>query len=268
MKRYIKIAQSLIALLCYNLSYSATTFSGAFTQGAYIIGHTNPGATVVVNNQTVKLTPSGEFVFGISSNRKKDMVIAVNNHLITKSVTQRQYKIQRINGLKKNKVTPPNKLLKRIHQEQSAITQARSINSNLNDFDKPFINPLSSIRITGVYGSRRILNDIEKSPHYGLDFAAARGTPVKVVLPGKITLAQPDYFYTGGTIIVDHGHGVSSLYMHLHRLMVKKGDSVAQGQTIGAVGSTGRSTGPHLDIRLNWFQTKLDPALVLPLNKS
>ncbi len=268
MKIHVKIIFGLsLTLPCY-IIYSATTFSGKFTQGSYIIGNTTPGAKVLVDNHTLKLTANGAFVFGIDSNRKKDITIKINDQIITKQITQRKYKIQRINGIKQNQVSPPKSLLKRIKQEQAAIYKARAINSNLNYFQNKFTNPVTNIRITGVYGSRRILNGIEKSPHYGLDFAAATGTVVKAVLPGKVTLAQPDYFYTGGTIILDHGHGVSSLYMHLHSLNVQTGQTVTQSQIIGTVGSTGRSTGPHLDIRLNWLQTKLDPALVLPLNKS
>ena len=120
--------------------------------------------------------------------------------------------------------------------------------------------------MTGVYGSQRILNGKPKWPHYGIDFAAEEGTEIKAMLDGVVTLAEPDLFYTGGTLIFDHGHGISTLYMHIKTLMVKKGQKVKQGDVIGTVGSTGRSTGAHLDVRLNWFQTRLDPATVLDLN--
>ena len=119
--------------------------------------------------------------------------------------------------------------------------------------------------MTGVYGSQRILNGKPKWPHYGIDFAAKEGTEIKAMLDGVVTLAEPDLFYTGGTLIFDHGHGISTLYMHMKTLMVKKGQKVKQGDVIGTVGSTGRSTGAHLDVRLNWFQTRLDPATVLDI---
>ena len=120
--------------------------------------------------------------------------------------------------------------------------------------------------MTGVYGSQRVLNGKPKWPHYGIDFAAEEGTKVKAMLDGKATMVENDLFYTGGTLIFDHGHGISTLYMHLKDIYVKEGQNVKQGDIIGTVGSTGRSTGPHLDVRLNWFNVRLDPSTVLDLN--
>ena len=123
--------------------------------------------------------------------------------------------------------------------------------------------PVENAIISGVYGSQRILNGKPIWPHYGLDFAADEGTKIKAMLDGTVTLAEPDLFYTGGTLIFDHGHGISTLYMHMKKLLVKKGQKIKQGDIIGTVGSTGRATGAHLDVRLNWFQIRLDPATVL-----
>ena len=117
-----------------------------------------------------------------------------------------------------------------------------------------------------MYGSQRILNGIPKSPHYGLDFAASEGTKVKAMLDGVVTLSEKNLYYTGGTIIFDHGHGVSTLYMHMKDISVKKGQIIKQGEVVGTVGKTGRATGAHLDVRLNWFDLKLDPASVLDLD--
>ena len=107
------------------------------------------------------------------------------------------------------------------------------------------------------------MNGKPKWPHYGLDFAAKTGTKIKAMLDGTVTMAETDLFYTGGTLIFDHGHGISTIYSHLENVMVKVGDEVKQGEIIGTVGSTGRSTGPHLDFRINWFQTRLDPMSIL-----
>ena len=126
--------------------------------------------------------------------------------------------------------------------------------------------PLTDSIITGVYGSQRILNGIPKSPHYGLDFAAKEGTEIKAMLDGVVTLSENDLYYTGGTIIFDHGYGVSTLYMHMKDIHVHKGQKIKQGEVIGTVGKTGRSTGAHLDVRLNWYNIKLDPASVLNFN--
>ena len=143
------------------------------------------------------------------------------------------------------------------------IGKARSIDSNLTFFKNKFALPLENAIITGVYGSQRILNGKPKWPHYGIDFAAKEGTKIKAMLDGTVTMVESNLFYTGGTLIFDHGHGISTLYMHMQKIYVKKGQNVKQGEVIGTVGSTGRSTGPHLDVRLNWFGTRLDPMSVL-----
>ena len=147
--------------------------------------------------------------------------------------------------------------------ENKIISDARSVNSNLTFFKNKFKPPLENAIITGVYGSQRILNGKPKWPHYGIDFAAKEGTQIKAMLDGTATMVEKDLFYTGGTLIFDHGHGISTLYMHMQKIYVKKGQKVKQGEVIGTVGSTGRSTGAHLDVRLNWFGTRLDPMTVL-----
>ena len=258
----MRILISLILVLISTSSF-AVTFEGKFIQGSFILGNTEPGAEVFIDKKKVKVTSDGYFAFGLGRDRKNDVVIKINQKKIVKKVFKREYKIQRIDGLEEKKVTPPEEVYERIKRENKWIGEARSINSNLTFFKKKFINPLENAIVTGVYGSQRILNGKPKWPHYGIDFAAEEGTEIKAMLDGIVTLAEPDLFYTGGTLIIDHGHGISTLYMHMKTLMVKKGQKVKQGDVIGTVGSTGRSTGAHLDVRLNWFQTRLDPATVL-----
>ena len=259
--------RTLIALIfiLFTTSSFAATFNGKFIQGSFILGKTEPGSEVFIDKKKVKVTSDGYFVFGLGRDRKSDVIIKIDKKKIIKKVFKREYKIQRIDGLEEKKVTPPEEVYERIKRENKWIGEARSINSNLVFFKNKFINPLDNAIVTGVYGSQRILNGKPKWPHYGIDFAAKEGTEIKAMLDGVVTLAEPDLFYTGGTLIFDHGHGVSTLYMHLKTLMVKKGQKVKQGDIIGTVGSTGRSTGAHLDVRLNWFQTRLDPAMVLDL---
>ena len=163
----------------------------------------------------------------------------------------------------KKQVTPPKEVYERIKKDNILIGKARSIDSELPFFKNKFILPVDKSIITGVYGSQRILNGKPRRPHYGLDFAASEGTPIKAMLDGVVTLSESDLYFTGGTIIFDHGHGVSTLYMHLKDVHVNVGDVIKQGEIIGLVGKTGRSTGPHLDVRLNWFDVKLDPESVL-----
>ena len=178
---------------------------------------------------------------------------------IIKKVQKRKYNIQRIDGLEEKKVNPPEEVYERIKKENKLIAKARNIDTDLDYFKDGLIIPVEDAIITGVYGSQRILNGEPKWPHYGIDFAQKKGTPIKAMLNGVATLVESDLYYTGGTLIFDHGHGISTLYMHMDKIFVEIGQKVNQGDVIGTVGSTGRSTGPHLDVRLNWFQTRLDP---------
>jgi len=260
----MRILISLIFLFITTSSF-AVTFDGKFIQGSFILGKTKPGSEVFIDKKKVKVTSDGYFAFGLGRDRKNDVVITINQKKIVKKIFKREYKIQRIDGLEEKKVTPPEEVYERIKRENKWIGEARAVNSDLAFFKNKFINPLENAIITGVYGSQRILNGKPKWPHYGIDFAAEEGTEIKAMLDGVVTLAEPDLFYTGGTLIFDHGHGISTLYMHMETLMVKKGQKVKQGDIIGTVGSTGRSTGAHLDVRLNWFQTRLDPATVLDI---
>jgi len=255
-----------IVLLLITTSSFATTFKGKFIQGSFILGKTEPGSEVFIDKKKVKVTPDGYFAFGLGRDRKNDVVITIDKKKIVKKVFKRKYNIQRIDGLEEKKVTPPEEVYERIKRENKWIGEVRAIESNLTFFTKKFIIPVENAIISGVYGSQRILNGKPKWPHYGLDFAADEGTKIKAMLDGTVTLAEPDLFYTGGTLIFDHGHGISTLYMHMEKILVKKGQKVKQGDIIGTVGSTGRATGAHLDVRLNWFQTRLDPATVLDIN--
>ena len=260
----MRILISLFFLLITTSSF-AVTFEGKFIQGAFILGKTEPGSEVFIDKKKVKVTSDGYFVFGLNRDRKNDVVITINEKKIIKKVFKREYKIQRIDGLEEKKVTPPEEVYERIKKENKWIGDSRAINSDLTFFKNKFAIPIENAIITGVYGSQRILNGKPKWPHYGLDFAADEGTKIKAMLDGIVTLAEPDLFYTGGTLIFDHGHGISTLYMHMEKILVKKGQKVKQGDVIGTVGSTGRATGAHLDVRLNWFQTRLDPATVLDI---
>ena len=260
--------RNIIKILIFFLFFSldkvlAIDFNGKFIQGHFIIGKTDPNAKILIDEKKVKVSKDGYFAFGISKDRKFDIVITENNKKIVKKIQKRKYKIQRIEGLPKKKVTPPEEFYARIKKENKLIAEAREINSNLLFFKEKFIIPVDDAIITGVYGSQRILNGKPRWPHYGLDFAKDEGTPIKAMISGTVTLVEPDLYYTGGTLIFDHGHGISTLYMHMHEIFVEKGQKVKQGDIIGTVGSTGRATGAHLDIRLNWFDVRIDPATAL-----
>ena len=257
----------LLFIIFFSSSVFAIDFEGKFRQGHFIIGKTEPKSKIWIDKKPVKVSVDGFFAFGIDRDRKYDVVITEEidgkKQKIVKRVQKRDYKIQKIDGLPEKKVTPPKEFYERIKRENKIISNARSIESDLTFFKNKFIPPLDNAIITGVYGSQRILNGKPKWPHYGVDFAAKEGTEIKAMLGGTATMVETDLFYTGGTLIFDHGHGISTLYMHMQKIYVKKGQKVKQGDVIGTVGSTGRSTGAHLDIRLNWFGTRLDPMTVL-----
>ena len=260
----------LVLVLNIFLSHSllyAVEFKGNFIQGSFILGKTDPKSKIIIDKRKIKVSKDGYFVFGLGRDRKNDIIIKVLKNkkleVIVKKVYKKKYRIQKIDGLPKKQVTPPKEVYERIKKDNIIIGKARSIDSKLPFFKNNFIIPVENSIVTGVYGSQRILNGKPRRPHYGLDFAAPEGTPIKAMLDGVVTLSEPDLYFTGGTIIFDHGHGISTLYMHLKDVNVNVGENIQQGEIIGTIGTTGRSTGPHLDVRLNWFDVKLDPESVL-----
>ena len=261
------IIKYILLIFFFSLKVSAVELNGKFIQGHFIIGKTDPSSKVKIDKKQIRVSKDGYFAFGLARDRKYDVVITIEKNgvkeKITKRIQKRKYNIQRIDGLEEKMVTPPEEVYERIKKDNKLIAKARAVDTDLDYFKDKFIIPVEDAIITGVYGSQRILNGKPKWPHYGLDFAQDEGAPVKAMINGTVTLAETDLYYTGGTLIFDHGHGISTLYMHLNEIFVKKGQKVKQGEVIGTVGATGRATGAHLDVRLNWFDVRLDPATVL-----
>ncbi|EAR22200.1 Peptidase M23B [Nitrococcus mobilis Nb-231] len=241
---------------------------GQLVQGGMVIGRTMPGAQVRFDGRDVRVADNGEFVIGFGRDAREHMLLEirypdaqVSRRRLT--VRQRRYPIQRISGLSAQQVTPGKAELVRIRREAAQIRQARSANSTRTDFDGTWIWPVSGT-ITGVYGSQRILNGKPRSPHRGVDIAAPAGTPVRAPIDGAVSFAEQGLFFSGGTVILDHGHGISTTYVHLRRILVHTGQAVQKGQSLGEVGASGRATGPNLHWGLNWFDRRLDPSLLVP----
>ncbi|HYM29929.1 MAG TPA: M23 family metallopeptidase [Candidatus Cybelea sp.] len=243
------------------------TLAGHQQQGGLMMGRAAPGATVLVDGRAARVAGDGQFVFGFGRDHPADSVIEVRfadgrSERRILSVASHPYDIQRVDGLPQNMVTPNPEELERIKRDNAEVAKVREIDSAEPLFRSGWIWPVIGT-ITSIYGSQRILNGEPRQPHYGIDIAAPEGTPVKASTDGVVLMAEPDMLLTGGTIIVDHGFGLSGAYSHLSKLLVKVGDRVRQGDTIGLVGHTGRVTASHLDWRVNWFDQRLDPALLV-----
>jgi len=248
-------------------SADAVKLDGHPTQGGLMIGHAPPGAVITLDGKPIRATPAGDFVFGFGRDQpaKAALVVTADGKTETHSidVAVRSWEIQSVTGLPPETVTPPPALLDRIKRENEILKAARARDSDDEDFLKPFVWPADG-PISGVYGSQRVLNGEPRQPHMGLDIAAPEGAPVRAAAAGRVSLAEHDLFYTGGTVMIDHGHGLSTIYVHMSAVEVKTGAVVTQGEEIGKVGKTGRAAGAHLHFGVGWFSERLDPALVLP----
>lgn len=241
--------------------------SGKSEQGALLIGKTAPGSHVTLDGQPLMLSSDGLFAFGFSRDHGPSATLTAMapdgmQETRTIPVAPRQYEVQRINGIAPKYVSPPADVLKRIAEEKALKAKSRPDNTDATWFAETFIWPAIG-PVSGVYGSQRIFNGEPRRPHFGMDIAAPTGAPVRAPADGIVTLAKPDMYFEGGLIFIDHGQGVSTNYMHLSRLDVKAGDHVKQGDIIGAVGGTGRATGPHLHWGMTWRGTPLDPQLLV-----
>ena len=261
------VAMSLAATL---VRAECVSFDGALEQGGFIWGKVAPGSAVSLGGQTLDVLADGTTFAGFGRDAPAAVDLVVTGPAPcseTLQIARRKYDIQRVEGVPQKTVTPPPEELARIQREATLVANARApsikrpelITRVLAGFVWPAQGPIS-----GVYGSQRFYNGEPRNPHYGVDVAAPRGTPVHAPAPGVVTLAEPDLYFSGGTVILDHGYRLSSTFLHMSAVSVQVGDELEAGDLIGAVGATGRATGPHLDWRMNWREERIDPQLLVP----
>jgi murein DD-endopeptidase MepM/ murein hydrolase activator NlpD len=241
--------------------------TGDFMQGGMVRGMTQVGAKITLYGKSVRVSDDGKFVFGFGRDATGEATLEVElpggeTETRALKISAREYRVERIDGLPSKMVTPPPEVLKRIRRENKKIAQVRKLDTPETWYAATFQWPASG-RISGVYGSQRILNGEARRPHFGVDVAAPVGTPVYAPAGGNVALAENDLYYTGGTVMINHGHGITSLFSHLSAVDAKVGTEVAAGDLIGRIGATGRATGAHLDWRVNWFGERLDPELLV-----
>ena len=263
-----KILAGIASLLIAVSAQGGTLeLGGEPLQGALLIGRTDPGTTIKINGNAVRVSDDGVFLLGFGRDApvhaRLDAIFpdgSRTHHDL--QVGQRSYPVQRIDGLSPSKVSPSEEDMVRIRKEIALVRNARARDDPREDFLGQFEWPVTG-RISGVYGSQRILNGEPRRPHFGVDVAAPVGSIVRAPVAGMVTLTHDDMFFSGGTLIVDHGHGLSSTFMHLSAILVKEGERVRQGDAIAEVGATGRVSGPHLDWRMNLLGDRLDPQLLV-----
>jgi murein DD-endopeptidase MepM/ murein hydrolase activator NlpD len=236
--------------------------SGALEQGGLAVGQARPGAQVSLENRRVSVDEAGRFVLGFGRDAPARLRLVVDGVEQTVAIQPRDWPVQRIDGLPPAKVTPDAKALERIRAETKLIAERRDRDSPASWYLGGFAQPADGV-VSGVFGSQRILNGEPRAPHSGTDIAAPAGAAVRAAADGVISLAHRDLYFTGMTVMIDHGHGLSSVYAHLSAITVKEGQTVRRSQDIGRVGATGRATGPHLHWGVSWFDQKLDPETVL-----
>ncbi len=254
---------TLLAALLTPIAAQAFTLDTAVEQGRLIRGQTTPNAVILLDGKKLPVTPAGKFAFGIARDATGTISLSENGTVSVLPIAAQTWDIQRIEGLPPGKVNPDPEGLKRIQQEAALIKAARAIVSANTGFAEAFRWPAKG-RISGIYGSQRILNGEPRAPHLGLDIAGPTGTLIRSPASGRVVLAEPDLFFTGRTVMVDHGYGVGSIFAHLSASSVTVGQEIAAGQAIGAIGATGRVTGPHLHWGVYWGAITVDPRPLMP----
>ena len=260
------LASALILMSCTGLAVELT---GHAIQGGLLFGQAVPHSEVLLDGAKVAISAKGHFVIGFGRDEtgtRELQVISPDGEVFQKSMTvqTKKYAIERVDGLPPATVTPDPAAAARIREDARMVTTARQHRDDQAYYASGFAWPAKG-RISGVYGSQRILNGEPRRPHFGLDIAAPEGSEVYAPADGLITMTHPDMYFSGGTVILDHGQGLSSTFLHLSKILVEAGTFVSQGDLIARVGATGRASGPHLDWRMNWLDRRVNPQPLIPV---
>ena len=247
----------------------ALNCAGAFTQGGVVLCRTRPSAAIFVDGvASGQADASGWAVIGFNREHAANGSVEarIDGATVVRDfpIAPRTFDVQRVDGLPPQTVTPTDPaVLERIRREAALKQEGFSSLADIEGFLEGFVLPVEGGRVSGTWGNQRILNGVPSTPHFGYDIAAPTGTPIHAPAAGVVTLAQPDMHYEGGLVFIDHGQGLITMYLHMSRLDVAVGDRVTQGQVIGAVGASGRATGPHLCWRMKWRERQLDPSVAI-----
>ncbi len=261
------IALAICAISNPTFGAGKISMQGTFIPGGLVKGKVAPGSKVSIQGKPVRTSPDGVFILGFGRDAKQKQSIEIlepNGFGFTQDIRlkSRSYKVTHIDGLPERKVTPKPQDIKRIKADNADIAQVRKLDTEAQNFLAGFQWPTLG-RISGVFGSQRVLNGKPRNPHNGVDIAAPKGTTILATAAGRVVLVHQDMFLSGKVVMIDHGHGLSSVYIHMSKIAVKKGQRVSKGDQVGTVGMTGRATGPHLHWGISLFGTHLDPMLIV-----
>ncbi|HZW16424.1 MAG TPA: M23 family metallopeptidase [Brevundimonas sp.] len=243
--------------------------TGRFVQGGHALGRTWPRAMVFVDGEALAAASStGHFIVGFDRDAPASVEIEARAHgrstRRTLTLAPGQFDVTRIDGLPAATVTPSDPaLLQRIAREVELKTEGFASRIDADHFRDGFDWPLTGFRVSSRWGAQRVLNGTPARPHYGVDLAAPAGTVIRAPAAGRVTLAEPDLHFEGGLILIDHGQGLITAYLHQSRLDVRAGQDVRRGDSLGRVGMSGRATGPHLCWRMKWRNRNMDPSLLV-----
>ncbi|MEY4556157.1 MAG: hypothetical protein RL093_1276 [Pseudomonadota bacterium] len=243
--------------------------TGRFVQGGHALGRTWPRALIFVDGESLTAASAdGSFIIGFDRDAAGSVQIearlGARSVRRTLDIARGQFPSTSVNGLPPSTVEPSDpELLARIQREVVVKTEGFASRIDADHFRDGFDWPLEGFRVTSRWGSQRVLNGTPARPHYGIDLAAPQGTVIRAPAAGRVTLAQPGLHFEGGLVLIDHGQGLITAYLHQSRLDVAAGQELRRGDPIGRVGMTGRATGPHLCWRMKWRDRNLDPSLLV-----